>query len=476
MAPQLPMVEGSKRMRRMVSISCFALLVVYSPTTVAAPPTHVEAGLAKSLTPAEFDYMTWIDANKLLMFVTNVGSFAYDNGALLGKADGLYFPRGTNLTVIYAAGLWLGCKVNGDLRVSLAEYSHTYVPGPMAGGTFQPDQPDFKVYKISWALKSSGFYDGPRPSGDPEMAELWDDYRNWPVGDGAPVDSAGNPQFIGDQTLWCVYNDADPFAHDNSAGSPQGLGVEVQQTVFAFDRSGPLGNCIFMHYLLINKGGDILEDMYVSLWADPDLGDASDDFVGCDTTLSLGYCYNATNNDANYGSHPPAVGFDFFQGPVVEGEETDSVFFLGHWRHGIRALPMTSFTKYINGTDPDNAQETYWYMQGLDAKNGGIPFKDPHTLQETKFMLAGDPVTGTGWIDDNAADRRYMCSSGPFNMFPHDTQEVWASVIVGQGSDRLESISELRHNDLVAQAIFDANFEICDCSRIGDLNDQRFLL
>ncbi len=448
-------------MKRVNLLLCCMLVLLWSAAVQGAPPMRAEFGLYKSTAQAGLDYQTYIDANQLLMFVTNQGSFAYDNGALFGKADGLYFPRGTNLSVIYAGGLWLGGKVGGDLRVSLAEYSHTYSPGPMLNGTFQADRDEFQVYKISKNLRDQGFYDAARPS-DVDEAELWDDYHNWPSDMGAPLDDQGRPKIIGDQTLWCVYNDADPAVHVNSAGSATGLGVEIQQTTFAFNRTGSLGQCLFMDFRFINKSEATIENMYASVWADPDLGDAGDDLVGSDVDLSLGYCYNATNNDANYGSTPPATGYDFFQGPIAAGEETDSVYFLDEWRYGYTSLPMTSFFQYINGTDPDNAQETYWYMQGLDAKASGAPVTDPVTGEVTTYMFPGDPTTGTGWLDSNPADRRYMQSTGPFTMAPNDTQQVVVAGLVGQGSDRLTSITALKFNDLFAQSAFDAQFILPD--------------
>ena len=96
----------------------------------------------------------------------------------------------------------------------------------------------------------------------------------------------------------------------------------------------------FIKMLLINKGRDTLSNMFVSMWADPDLGGFTDDLVGCDTLLSLGYCYNSTNFDAIYGTAPPSIGYDFFLGPKdIAG----------------RVLPLTSFNKYINGTDPHSS-------------------------------------------------------------------------------------------------------------------------
>jgi hypothetical protein len=374
--------------------------------------------------PQDYDTDTRMDVNNLDMFVTNQGSFAYNIGT---GNSGLIFPKGTNKAAIYAAGIWIGAKVDGQVRTSVAEYSNTYGPGPILpnGRPADPTNPRYQAYKITLG-------DGPTSA----------DYANWPRADGAPVVGPDSlPGLIGDQTIWSVFNDSSRVA--NNAASAIGLGVEIQQTTFAFNRTGSLGDVIFMKYLIINKGANTLVDTYVSIWSDPDLGGSSDDLVGCDTTLSLGYCYNATNTDNIYASTPPAVGFDFFQGPI--GDDG-------------RELPMTSFNKYINGTDPDSPAKAYYYQQGLAAD--GATVIDPTTNLPSKFMHAGDPTKATGWLDSNPADRRMMLSSGPFTMAPGDTQTVVCAVIVGQGKDRLTSITALKFNDKFAQAAFDANFDL----------------
>jgi hypothetical protein len=120
----------------------------------------------------------------------------------------------------------------------------------MRDGTFQPDQADFKSYKIERGNTTSP------------------DYLNWPTSQGGPLDKDGKPLLLGDVTIWSVYNDADPSRHGAVNTLP--LGIEIQQTTFAFNRSGALGNVIFLRF---NKGEDSLEDVYFSLWSDPDLGD-----------------------------------------------------------------------------------------------------------------------------------------------------------------------------------------------------------
>ena len=387
-----------------------------------APPPRVHAA------PTIFDYTAHMDVNQIDMVVTNHGSIAYD--VLTGNA-GFIYPKSSTKTAVFAAGPWIGAKVGGEVRIAVAEYSQEYTSGPMAGGTFQPDNnPLFKSYKIIRGNTTS------------------EDYLNWPVDQGAPVDSTGAPALLGDAMIWSVYNDADPALHTNNGGQTNPLGIEVQQTTFAFNRAGPLGNVIFVRYKLINKGLNFLEDMFVSAWSDPDLGGPTDDLVGCDVPRSMGYVYNATNVDAQYGAQPPAVGFDFFRGPIVPSGTP-----------GVNdTLGMTSFNKYINGTDPRSYLETYNYMLGHNPDGSDVI--DPTTGLPTKFQVPGDPVTGTGWLDSSPGDRRMNLSTGPFRMEPGDIQEITMAIIVGQGTDRLSSISDLRNKDDVAQVVFDLNFNL----------------
>jgi hypothetical protein len=422
--------------KTLIFLICLAFL------TSAAWGVSTQTGKVQSIkTALSIDTDTYLDINEWLCFVYNQGHYAYDNANVLGKTDGGYFPRGTKKSVIYAAGLWIGAKVEGQKRVAVAEFSSEYAPGPMAGGTFQTDRPAFRVYKIAR---------GDTPESNP-------DYADWPVDQGAPVDDEGNPALLGDQMTWSVFNDANPARHNVGAGNTEPLGLEIQQSLFAYGRTGALGKVVFNRYLIINKGGNTLEDTYISLWCDPDLGNSSDDLVGCDTVLSLGFCYN-DGSDAIYGDAPPAAGFDFFQGPIIEtGNMDDSAKFKGEWIYGYVNLPMTSFNKYINGTDPESFEETYNYMQGLDPD--GADVEDPFG-NVTKFSVAGDPVSGTGWIDEASADRRYMMSTGPFTMEPGDTQEVVAAILVGQGSNPTNSITALKTVDALAQTVFDLNFDI----------------
>ncbi len=475
------------------------------PTTRAALPgrTLGTAGAASTARALSLDSQTRIDVNNLNMFVNNYGGWAYDQAT---GNSGLTYPKGTNKTAIFAGGLWFGATVDGTIRTEVGEYSWEYGPGLiLADGEFTDpavvwediDSDGLVVYKTArWTgsltrledvQKATDYTVVPAPTAaicldsahverpvdpndgtatDPLVHHSWSEYMAGAAPRGAPwkvyrlpdpaspgdsVDVPG-PDVSGDQMLWSVFNDADPSWHVNEAGNSAPLGLQIRQTTFAFDRTGALGNTIFLRFEIIHPNlatatDDVyrttLEDMYVSLWADVDLGGAGDDLAGCDTTLSLGFTYNATNDDQTYGKAPPVVGYDFFLGPRTAGGDT---------------LGMTSFNKYINGTDPASSDATYNYMQGLLPD--GSDLVDPTTGEPTHYFTPGDPVLGTGWLDNNAADKRMMLSSGPFSMAPGDTQIVVAAIVVGQGSNRLSSVAGLRFYDTYAQDAFDKAFDL----------------
>jgi hypothetical protein len=432
-------------------------------------------GVARPTRAQTLDVDRRIDVNTINMWASNNGSFAFDQ---VNGNTGLYWPRGTDKGAIFAAGLWLGATVGGDVRTVVAEYSMEYGPGRINVGGMpdDPTRPEYVTYKmVRWTGNPSDsarvervpneaayeddivhhswseYVAGAKPYGAPTRMYRLPDTSTPAEDDSVEVEG---PDVLGDMMLWTVYNDADPSIHENDAGGSEPLGIEIQQTTFAFNRQGALGNTVFIKYTLINKGSNTLEDMYLSQWSDPDLGGGAgftDDLVGCDTLpdntgkpRSLGFVYNSNNNDGGYGARPPALGFDFFKGPVGENGDT---------------LGLTSFNKYINGTDPASTDETYNYMQGLQPD--GSPTLDPFG-NETRFSVAGDPVSPgpTSWLDTNPADRRMMLSSGPFTMAPGDTQTVVVGIVIGQGNDRLSSISALRFNDEFAQDAFDKDFDL----------------
>ncbi|MDP6853532.1 MAG: hypothetical protein QF472_06235, partial [Candidatus Marinimicrobia bacterium] len=348
---------------------------------------------------------------------------------------------------------------------------------------------------------------------DAEVASVYDqyeyDWNNWPASWGAPytdVDGDGSynpendiPGYPGaDQTLWVVANDVPIIVDDTGAITDTSdtapnvygakpIGVELQVTMwgYKFGASDPLGNIVFkkatMKYtgLPSNYGasedsnGNLvggfdpsiakLDTVYFTQWSDPDLGTYTDDYVGCDTDLSFGYVYNGNSKDGVfngiYSLPVPSGGYDFLQGPISSEGDT---------------LGMTAFTYFGAGSsisDPD-LSDYNGTLQFFNLMEGFLPrpeyptqtpWTDLSTGQSTKFVLSGDPVTGTGWIDGvqlPPGDRRLVMASGPFTMNLGDSQDVVLALVGGMGSDNISSVTVAKFHDTYAQYAYDNQFSL----------------
>ena len=442
------------------------------------------------------DDTKYIAINECFMWIGNNGMGSHNP---ISDDSGFYWPGGENATIaaIFADGLIWGAKVGKEIRVNGATYRYGLQAGKIleSGVADNPQDPKYRIYKIRKGWESL-------PPGE-DRTDFETDYNEWPVEDGAPwvdVDGDGvftrgvdEPEFVGDEVLWCVSNDLDASRSTFTYGTLP-MGLEQQTLVFAFQRTGDLGDMVFKSYKLINKGTSTLREMYLSYWSDTDMGFAGDDYSGCDTVLSLGYTWNGDEDDEDfYGSPPPAIGYDFFQGPIVPYDPADPVIsrfnlpdsakFDGEWRKGFTNLPMTSFSIYINSSavysDPDlgvaaGSEQFYNYMT---AKLwNGDPFIDPNTGEAVDFVLAGDPVAGTGWYEGDGwpggeppDDRRHVMNSGPFTMAPGDTQEVVVGILIAKGADRVGSVAELKRKDAVAQIAYNLDFVLTPSPQAPDV-------
>ncbi len=433
---------------------------------------------------------TKININNISTWIKNDGETDINQNG----NSGFVFPKGSNKTAVFQSGFLWGGKVDGQWRVGGSTYRQGTVPGRILpnGQPANPDDPDVRIYRVRRDYKEGNLdaelADGDGPSIEAIREQYEKDWNEWPADQGAPyedVDGDGKydptvdiPGVPGaDQTVWFVCNDLDPAQTDYMYGSLP-MGIEEQVTVWGYKATGALGNMIFRKFLIINKNPDKkpFTEMYVSMWSDIDLGDAGDDFAGCDTTLSLGYCYNANETDATYNPlPPPAVGFDYFQGPLIEGTPTDTAIFKGKYVPGKKNMPMTAFYFFINGdpiySDPDlglyetGALQWYNLFRGRISTSGD-PFVDPTTSQPTKFTLSGDPIAATGWLDGQLhppGDRRIGMASGPFEMAYGDTQEVVVAEIAAgaiPGVDRLKAVQLLKDYDIAAQIAYDRLFQL----------------
>ena len=447
----------------------------------------------------------------------------------LNGNSGVTFPRSTKQVIYWDGLIWGGIVKDGDpqeLRVGGQTYKIGTVPGRIVskGVAEDPDDGSVRIYRIRRDYRTADLHLDVSEmlgigltavtDGDVEKlrAQYELDWREWPWQKGAPYyDNDGNgsydpdvdePGVAGaDQVAWFVVNDLAVGPVQTLYGSKP-IGLEVQMLFWGYARTDALGDVIFKKFTVIYKGTSAtpdtarIEDMYFAQWSDPDLGDFGDDFAGADVDLSLGYVYNSIDDDSHYvpfGLAPPAVGYDFLQGPVVPvfqraesgdilldddgepvlDESSEAIFNFGR-RPGFRNLPMTSFVYFAAGSAIDDpvfgeyisTQEWYNLLRGFQPQpdiDNPVPYTNPLTGDDTFFTLDGDPTTAQGWNDGNPlppGDRRIVLNTGPFEMALGDTQEVVVALLGGISTDRLRSVSKLKFNDEFVQDAYNSFFQV----------------
>ena len=309
-----------------------------------------------------------------------------------------------------------------------------------------------------------------------------DSWQTWPWQKGAPfydennngiMDPGEKPGLLGaDQVVWFVCNDIDQMRCGKFLGSPH-IGIELQVTLWAYNSEGSeleksLNQTLFRCYRFIYKGTDNTPDsaridsMFISMWSDCDIGNNTDDYVGCDTLLDLMFTYNSTFTDEQleeYNLPPYSIGYTLLQGPVVfTGNASDRGSGVSGEKTAFRNLQITSFN-YFRESDLISecsmfrcwgiyAYTVEWYnlMNGLQPRSGR---KFKNALGEPDvFPFSDDPVTSGRDVDGvlaPAGERRMQFHSGPFSMALGDTQDVVIATVGGIGSDRLASVSVMKY-------------------------------
>jgi len=432
--------------------------------------------------------------------INKISTYIFNNGEAdinINGNSGFVYPRNLighygSLTSIFQSGFLWGAKINGQIRTGGSAYRSGLTPGRILnhGKAENPNSVSVRVYRVRRDYKTA---DLTSEALDERkiVLEVYNQYQNdwneWRGNDGAPfedIDKDGkyNPSIDipgipgADQTLWFVANDLDSNQTKYLYGSLP-MGIEMQTTVWGYFNPTPFSNIVFKKYILINKSSTTFNDMYIGIWSDPDLGYASDDAVGCDSLLEVGYIYNYNPTDGTYlPLNPPSVGFALLQGPIVNANTNDNALFLGRSIKGKKNLKMTAFSWiYKNGPYPwhDPQQGNYErgtlflynLFQGLLGNGEGHPLELSLGPGTTKFPYSGDPLTKTGFVDGiinfnttgstQPGDKRLMVCSGPFNMAPGDTQEVIFAQVAGGTEfsiDHLNAITVMK--SYVAKAKF----------------------
>jgi hypothetical protein len=391
-----------------------------------------------------------LEINNIRSYFQNTGIF--DQNTISGNNAGFEWPKGSNKTAVFTAGLTVAAYLNGILSSASCSYKGELAPGYCQNGVPVTNS-NFKIYRVSRGDSNSN-----------------PDYANWGlmVPYGAPYNDINHNGVFdagidipgvrnADQTIFMCLTDGFISTHDSLEGFLGGkppLYAEFHITAWAYSTPG-LEDVQFVKYEIINKATAPWTRTFMTLFTDPDLGDGVDDYMACDSLRNMGICYNSSNNDPIYGTAPPAVAFKILKGPVINGVPTGLTSFNRVRGAGTQAPCEWNNTLYPRGY--------YLLMQGY--KMDSSCFLDPsfNPPRKTKFILTGEPESGIGWnpskgwinncggdstgtvVPFSPGDMRMNMNMGAnnFTVNPNDTQRIYFAQFIARGTSNLNSMAKL---------------------------------
>ena len=417
----------------------------------------------------------------------------------------------SQVNALFAGSIWISGKVDGNLRMAALKYStesNQFWPGVIKQGQSTISKTECQKFDRFWVVKSDdikqalgGVYtqaikEWPGKGNQylidnniltaeelsENLAPFYDangdckyDYTK---GDLPSIKNSctSNAQFAyADQMIFWVIND---IGNDHTIPANTPIGVQINCLAFAFQSTDELNNMTFYTYDIYNKSNVDLNETYMSQFIDCDLGGPTDDYVGCDTVRSLGFCYNADDYDQpgtnipGYLEHVPIIGVDFFEGPRKANGNP---------------IGMSSFAYFVIGSgrdmsEPTSEAEYRFYQEGKSRTGKNLTYSTDcinAAGPKTNYCFAGDPSKPTEWsmCRDGypPADLRFVQNSGPFTMTSGKKETITVGVVfvqppVGSQTGCKPVMSYLQDADDKAQRLFDFNFKKSQGPDAPDLN------
>lgn len=313
-------------------------------------------------------------------------------------------------------------------------------------------------YNISrWKSSHAPFYDA-NADGiyDPSLGDY-------------PVYDLNKPDVVPAQMVFWVFNDMGgphtAYATNNR------LGIEIQATAVAYVSSSSevMNNSTIYRYKIINKSVNSYAQFRMGMFNDFDLGNAADDYVGCDLSTNaegakrnLFYVYNADDFDEDagsrgYGQAPPAFGLTFLN--TSKNANGDDLGVHSFFSIANTGMPGTN-------QDPRTPEELNRYLSGLWADGKPITYGTPSGTGGNDpcfFMFPGntDPDGRPNWVETKVSGNRRTIVSlkdkplAPGEQMTVELAYVWARDTFG---NHLSSLEKLRRSTDTLISAYKTNF------------------
>jgi len=427
-------------------------------------PSAFPDGVPRNLhTTARLDGKFVHNVGRLYMQVTNIGQAGNAFNPSRTTVPSAEWPPGSGYDHLYAAGLWVGAiDASGIPHVTTALYQPEFAPDPFPT-TSCVALPLDQVSDVREAYE--GIPGGNRVisssvNPDDDNDGLVDeDFLNGLDDDGDGLCDEDYAS-IGQQMYSCEYRDDFPQIRQLQPEHVP-LGIRVRQTSYAWSTPGQ-SDFIGMDYRITNVSGRAIRNVFVAIFADPDVGSRAidgyfldDEAALFDSTVSylgatgeqvsrriqMAYTWDNIDNQnrpqENKGGDAPG-----YFGCMFLNHTTDPTGATAPTRVGITSFKFfAGSASFGAGGDPDNDAQRYQLIS------------DPRLHPDVVGNISST----------RPLDYRFIMATGPFRqILPDSTLTISVAWVAGFGRGPSLSGGTLVDNAVAAQQVFDGLYSDLD--------------
>lgn len=483
-----------KNHRLHLTIGCLFLIYIMN-AQIQSPITEARAGNCRAgLSETEIH-----DGYKTLKFGTSGSILKLTQLGELGLSNSQFTPA------IFNTGIWMGgIDPAGQIRFAgttykNAGYNYDWFCGPMdasgqtnetscqlfdkiflvnrnhileaynllynSDGSINPENCNhIPIEILQWPAKGNPYWSEQYkfPLNDFELATFFDANEDGiynPCDGDLPCLETNGKKAATVQQLITTFPTFLTFSVINDNGNTHRLSdaknmkMEVHIYGFSYKHEDINDNLTFLKFKTLYKGDSPLNDVYFSLWVDPNVGCYKDDFIGTVPDKNLVYFYpNQNQEDTNFSGcfgtmdsilkNLPIIGFSYLKGfnikklingsiESVDAGLTSSIY---HNNCSIgNPKPATC--------DPET--NDYSFYQALRGKwrtsepltRGGTGY-NPGSTDTTYFVFDGNPANPNDWSmcanHDPFSDYRFLLTTGGANFIKGSTNETIIAITISQ--------------------------------------------
>ncbi|MEO0086517.1 MAG: T9SS type A sorting domain-containing protein [candidate division WOR-3 bacterium] len=321
----------------------------------------------------------WVNHNRWSFPITNYGIWGFD---IPSQFAGGSWPRPLRNFYIFGAGLMVGGILEGDTLVSVGY--------DLSNGTSEM-VPTLTFYWRNGYLDSADrIYKYPEDWPPPK--------KRFPM---APIMPLSEADF------WCCFCDSDPSYHRPNDTRP--MGIDITLTCYLFSDT-IAQDFFFLKYEIFNHNDYPINNIYLGIAFDGDIGAYSDDMYG----LILDKTFRIRIGNETINARIKNVAFIFdsdnreYPSRVWE-RGTPGAVAVAHLYNSLGIEQISACKKITIWQAPETDIEKYLVLVGYDHITRRY---EPYDT-----------------LDDILGDKTFIMSIGPFDLFPGSCEIFYFSVI-----------------------------------------------